>query len=198
MFIIVGLGNIGKEYENTRHNVGFMVLDILAQRWNIDIRKRHCRALLGDGRFNGERVILAAPTTFMNLSGESVRELVNYYKCEIENLIVIYDDADIEVGTLRIRAGGSSGTHNGMRNIIYQLNADNFPRVRVGIGKPQEGRDIAYHVLSSPKGEELIKLKEALNNAADAVELIVSGKLSDAQAKYNIKHAKNKSDTASS
>lgn len=192
MFIIVGLGNIGREYENTRHNVGFMLLDILSKRWNIDIRKKHCRALIGDGRFGNEKVILAAPTTYMNLSGESVRELVNFYKCEHDELILVYDDADIEAGTLRIRSGGSSGTHNGMRNVIYQLGFDDFPRVRIGIGKPQDGRDMMYHVLAAPKGEELEALQKALENAADAVEMIVSGKLSDAQAKFNIKPKKPK------
>lgn len=190
MFIIVGLGNIGREYENTRHNVGFMVLDILAKRFNIDIRKKHCHALLGDGRIGNEKVILAAPTTFMNNSGIAVKELVNFYKCEHDKLILIYDDADIDAGALRIRANGSSGTHNGMRSVIYQLGFDDFPRIRIGIGKPEDGRDMMYHVLASPKGEEAEKLNEALINAADAVEMIVSGKLSDAQAKFNVRHAK--------
>lgn len=190
MFIIVGLGNIGREYENTRHNVGFMVLDILAKRWNIDIKKKHCHALLGDGRFKNEKVILAAPTTFMNNSGIAVRDLVNFYKCEHDKLILIYDDADIDAGTLRIRGGGSSGTHNGMRSVIYQLGFDDFPRIRIGIGKPADGRDMMYHVLAAPKGDELSKLNEALVCAADAVEMIVSGSLSDAQAKFNIKHGK--------
>ncbi|MBQ9832198.1 MAG: aminoacyl-tRNA hydrolase [Clostridia bacterium] len=180
MFIIVGLGNPGREYASTRHNVGFMTLDILAQRWDIDIRKKHCRSLLGDGRVVGERIILAAPTTFMNNSGEAVRDLMNFYKCEHDKLILIYDDADIDAGTIRIRSGGSSGTHNGMRSVIYQLGFDDFPRVRIGIGKPQAGRDMMYHVLASPTGEEKDKLTQALSNAADAVEMIVNGKLSEA------------------
>ncbi len=194
MFVIVGLGNPGREYEATRHNIGFMVLDILSRRWDIDIKKRHCHAILGEGKVFDSRVVLAAPSTFMNNSGESVRELVNWYKCEKQDLILIYDDADISAGTIRIRSGGSSGTHNGMKSVIYQLGYDGFPRVRVGIGKPHDGRDLMAHVLSSPTGEERELLMNALNEAADAVELIVKGNISDAQAKFNIKHDKNNAD----
>lgn len=150
MFIVLGLGNPGREYQSTRHNVGFMTLDILADRYNIDVCRSNFRSVFGEGRIGAERVVLAKPDTFMNNSGWAARDLVNWYKCENSELIVIYDDIDIPVGTLRIREGGSSGTHNGMRSIIYQLGFDDFPRVRVGIGRPDGQQNLVSHVLGAP------------------------------------------------
>jgi len=192
MFIIVGLGNPGREYENTRHNVGYMTLDILADKWNIEIKRHNFRAVFGEGFIGGTKVVLAKPETYMNLSGWSVMDLCNWYKPEHDQLIVIYDDIDIPVGTLRIRGGGSSGTHNGMRNIIYQLGFDDFPRVRVGIGQADGQRGLIAHVMSSPVGEEKELLIKAMKDATEAVELIVKGELHEAQAKFNKKPKKKK------
>jgi PTH1 family peptidyl-tRNA hydrolase len=135
MYIIVGLGNPGKKYENTKHNIGFITLDLLAERNDIKINKIKHKALVGEGFISGLKVLLVKPQTFMNLSGNSVREVMEYYKEDIEKLIVVYDDVDIPMGRLRIRKKGSAGTHNGMKSIIYDLQDDGFPRVRIGIGK---------------------------------------------------------------
>ncbi len=192
MFIILGLGNPGREYQNTRHNIGFMTLDILADRYDIDICRHNFRSYFGEGRIGAERVVLAKPDTFMNNSGWAARDLVNWYKCENSELIVIYDDIDIPIGTLRIREGGSSGTHNGMRSIIYQLGFDNFPRIRVGIGHPDGQRNLVSHVLGAPDAEERAHIKSAMNSAADAAELIVRGELKEAQARFNKRPKKDK------
>lgn len=194
MFIVVGLGNPGREYVNTRHNIGFMVLDILSDRWDIDMNKSHCHAMLGQGNVFGNRVVLAKPQTFMNNAGVSVRGLVHWYKCENDRLILVYDDADLSPGALRVRDGGSAGTHNGMKSVIYQLGFDDFPRVRIGIGRSNDGRDMVAHVLSAPAGGERDALIEALHDAATAVELIIKGELDKAQARFNVKHDREKSD----
>ena len=135
MIVIAGLGNPGKKYENTRHNMGFLTIDRIAEKNDIKVNKIKHRALVGDGFISGHKVLLVKPQTYMNLSGESLREVMNYYNVDIEDLIVIYDDFDIETGSLRIRKKGSAGSHNGMKSVIYQLKNDGFPRVRVGIGK---------------------------------------------------------------
>lgn len=191
MYVIVGLGNPGREYANTRHNMGFMTLDILAQRHNIEIKRDNFRCLFGEGRIGTERVVLAKPMTFMNNSGWAVRDLVNWYKTDNSELIIIYDDIDLEPGELRIRAGGSSGSHNGMKSVIYQLGFDDFPRIRVGVGVPEGGRDLIAHVMSMPQGENLDKVRLALERAADAAEMIAAGNISAAQALFN-KKAKTK------
>lgn len=192
MFIIVGLGNPGREYMFTRHNIGFMVVDILAHRWGIEVNRSNHRALFGEGRKGTERVVLAKPQTFMNNSGWSVRDLVNWYKCENDELILIYDDIDLPAGDIRIRAKGSSGTHNGMRSVIYQLGFDDFPRIRVGIGRAEHEGQLIGHVLSAPDGDEAKVLDEACQKAADAVELIVSGQMQEAQARFNKKKSGSK------
>ena len=135
MFVIAGLGNPGKKYENTRHNMGFLTIDKLAEKNNIKVNKIKHKALVGDGIISGQRVLLVKPQTYMNLSGESLREIVSYYNINLENMLVIYDDFDLEAGTLRIRKKGSAGSHNGMKSIIAQLKSQEFPRIRVGIGK---------------------------------------------------------------
>lgn len=174
MYIVVGLGNPGRKYEHTRHNVGFDVLEVLSQKYDIPIRKLRCKAAVGEGTIRGERVVLAQPQTFMNLSGESVVELMNWYKPEPEHLIVVYDDVDLPEGRLRFRPSGSAGTHNGMRNIIYLLGKENFPRVRVGIGRPAEGWDMKDWVLATYNTPELRKtMFDAYLNAADAVATLI-------------------------
>ena len=186
MYIIVGLGNPGREYASTRHNVGYMTLDLLAQRHGIDIRRHNFRAVFGEGAIAGKKAVLAKPETYMNLSGWSVQELFAWYKCGHDQLILVYDDIDLPLGHIRIRDRGSAGTHNGMKNVIYQLGFDDFPRVRVGIGRSGPGNLIG-HVLGTPTQQEQELLKEAMGNAADAIELILEGKLPEAQAKYNQK-----------
>lgn len=154
MYIVVGLGNPGPKYARTHHNVGFDVVELLAQRLHITMNKSKCKALLGEGTFNGDKIVLAQPQTFMNLSGESVRELVNWYKIPTENLIVIYDDIDLPQANIRVREKGSAGTHNGMRSILYQLQTDVFPRIRVGIGAAPAGWDLADWVLATYQTKE--------------------------------------------
>jgi len=188
MYIVCGLGNPGKQYENTRHNMGFRTLDVLSDRLSTPIKSLKFKALLGEGRIGMEKVLLVKPQTFMNLSGESLREIVAFYKVEPEKLIVIYDDIDLPTGQLRIKAGGSSGTHNGMRSVIYQLQFDNFPRIRVGLGKdPNLPLDV--FVISKPSDEEQKKLDQAVKNAADAVEMIIKDGINTAMNKYNTKNA---------
>ncbi|MFA6309693.1 MAG: aminoacyl-tRNA hydrolase [Clostridia bacterium] len=173
MFIIAGLGNPGLKYRNTRHNMGFCTVDILAERFNIKVSKLKFKALYGEGSIEGAKVILVKPQTFMNLSGESIREIVEWYKIPIENLIVIYDDVDIPIGTIRVRAKGSAGTHNGMKSVIYQVQSDSFPRIRVGVGRPKEGWDLADFVLGKFNEDEIKIIYDALVSAADAaVEII--------------------------
>ncbi|MDL2259248.1 aminoacyl-tRNA hydrolase [Eubacteriales bacterium OttesenSCG-928-K08] len=188
MHLVVGLGNPGIAYRKSRHNAGFMALDQIADEAGISVNKRAHKALIGEGRFGGQRVLLAKPQTYMNLSGEAVQALLHYYKLPVEKLIVLYDDIDLPVGGLRIRANGSAGTHNGMRSIIANLGGDqNFARVRIGVGKQLLGRDLASHVLSKPSADERMLLEDAYKNAADAVRLLLEGDIMGAQAKYNSK-----------
>ena len=185
MFIIVGLGNPGREYASTRHNAGYLALDILAARLGIDIRRHSFQAVFGEGFADGQKVVLVKPETYMNESGRAVRDVMNWYKAEHHELLLIYDDIDIPLGDIRIRSGGSGGTHNGMRSVIYQLCFDDFPRIRVGIGQAEGHRGLVSHVLGAPQGEEKELLNAALEQAADAAMLIVKGRLLEAQAKYN-------------
>lgn len=185
MYIIVGLGNPGREYEQSRHNVGFMTLDILADKMGISAGKNLKKAIVAEGLLGGKKVLLAKPQTFMNLSGESVVGLMNWFKSEHHELIIVYDDVDLAPGKLRIREKGSAGTHNGMRNIIYILGYDDFPRVRVGVGKAAEGWDLASHVLAKPTGDDAKAIREAMEKAAEAIEMIVKGQIKDAQTRFN-------------
>lgn len=176
MKIIVGLGNPTKEYAGTRHNVGFSVIYNISDAYNIPVETKKHKALIGKGIIEGEKVILAMPQTYMNLSGESVRELMDYYKCELSDLIVIYDDISLDVGKLRIRAKGSAGGHNGIKNIILHLGTQVFPRVRVGVGEKPEGYDLADYVLGHFQGDEKKLMEEAYDRAAAAVaEILTDG-----------------------
>ena len=177
MYVIVGLGNPGRKYMHTRHNVGFDVVEVLSQKYDIPMHKLRCKAVVGEGTIRGQRVALCQPLTYMNLSGESVVQLVNWYKPEHDNLIVCYDDVDLPEGLLRFRPKGSAGTHNGMRNIIYLLGWDDFPRVRVGIGRPPEGWDMKDWVLAGYDTPALRQtMFDAYMGAADVVaELIANG-----------------------
>ena len=189
MIVIAGLGNPGKKYENTRHNMGFLTIDRIAEKNDIKVNKIKHRALVGDGFISGHKVLLVKPQTYMNLSGESLREVMNYYNVDIEDLIVIYDDFDIETGSLRIRKKGSAGSHNGMKSVIYQLKDDGFPRVRVGIGK-SGSLDWKDFVLGKVGGAESDAISQAISNAADAVECMISEGIDLAMNKYNKKKKK--------
>lgn len=188
MKIILGLGNPGREYEKTRHNVGFMALDELAEKLGIRIERRGFRCIYGEGRIGTERVVLAKPETYMNASGFAAVELINWFKPDIEDLTVIFDDIDLPCGALRIRANGSAGTHNGMRSIVEQLGSEDFPRIRIGIGKPEHG--LIDHVLGVPNEEDRKAIESALPSAAEAAMLIVRGKIDEAQTKFNYKPPK--------
>ena len=189
MFLIVGLGNPGSKYAHTRHNAGFDVLEILSQKYDIPIHRLRCKASVGEGIIRGERVALALPQTFMNLSGESVVQLLSWYKVEPDRLVVVYDDVDLPAGKLRFRPSGSAGTHNGMRNIIYLTGRDDFPRVRVGTGRPPEGWDLKDWVLTGYRTpEERSLMFDAYMNAADAVAELIGGGVEAARsfvARYN-------------
>ncbi|WP_101772538.1 aminoacyl-tRNA hydrolase [Peptostreptococcus faecalis] len=185
MYIIVGLGNPGKKYENTRHNAGFDVVDKLASKNNIKIDKIKHKALIGEGRIGNEKVIIVKPQTYMNLSGESVVSVLNFYKVDLENLIVIYDDIDLDVGKLRIRKKGSAGSHNGMKSIIKHIGTVEFPRVRVGVSKPDKGRDLANFVLSRVSKDEEIDMMEGIDKAVSTVEEIINSNIDSAMNKYN-------------
>lgn len=185
MKIIVGLGNPGKEYEKTRHNTGFMVLDRISDKFNIEIKKEKSKALIGTGEINGEKVMLVKPQTFMNLSGEALRPLVEFYKESLENVIVIFDDIDLEIGKIRIKEKGSAGTHNGMKSIVSHLGTENFKRIKVGIGKPKENIDLIGHVLGKFSDEEFKILESSINNAVEATILLIRDEMSKAMNTYN-------------
>ncbi len=185
-FVIVGLGNPGAKYELTRHNVGFMFIDRLAQRMDADVKQLKFKSLYRSINIDGVKVLIVKPQTFMNNSGEAVRDILNFYKIPPENLIVVFDDVSLDVGKLRIRKKGSDGGHNGIKSIIYQLASANFPRIKIGIGpKPYPDMDLADFVLGKIKGEEEIKLANAIDNAVDAVQLMLNGETDKAMNKFN-------------
>ena len=188
MYIIAGLGNPTKQYEGTRHNVGFDVIDRIADEYNISVDGRKGRALIGKGMIGGQKVLLVKPQTYMNMSGESLRELVNYYKIDEEHeLLVIYDDISLDVGQLRIRKKGSAGGHNGIKNIIAHLGGQVFPRIKVGVGEKPPKYDLADYVLGHFSKAEQELMSEGYDNAVKAVELIVSDQISEAMNEYNRK-----------
>lgn len=188
MVIIVGLGNPGREYKNSRHNIGFDVIDRLAQQEHIDVLEKKHRAVIGKGFVAGVRCILAKPFTFMNLSGESVRLLLDFYKAdETAELIVISDDVSLDMGQIRIRKKGSAGGHNGLKNIIAHLGHDTFVRVKVGVGEKPEGYDLVDHVLGHFTGPEREVMDEAIERAADAVRAIIAEGPDVAMNKFNRK-----------
>lgn len=175
MKIIAGLGNPTKEYEGTRHNIGFSVIDKLADKYNISMNEKKHKAICGKGMIEGEKVILLKPQTYMNLSGESVVDAVNFYKVDPEeDVIIIYDDIDLDVGKLRIRTKGSAGGHNGMKNIIAHLGTQVFPRIRVGVGAKPKDWDLADYVLGRFPKEELPEIEAGRETACEAVKIIVS------------------------
>ena len=188
MYIIAGLGNPTKEYQNTRHNIGFDIIDKLADTYSIDVLEKKHKALVGRGIIEGEKVILAKPQTYMNLSGESVRALVDYYKIdEKQELIVIYDDSSLDVGQLRIRKKGSAGGHNGIKSILGFLGHDVFLRIKVGVGDKPAGYDLADYVLGHFTKEERVVMEKSADNAIKAIQEIVAGEIDRAMNIYNKK-----------
>lgn len=186
MYLIVGLGNPGRQYENTRHNVGFDVMDAIADKYNISISEKKHKALCGRGVIEGQKVVLAKPQTFMNLSGESVVELLHYYKLDpAEALLVIFDDISLAPGNIRIRKKGSAGGHNGIKNIIAQTGTRDFVRVKVGVGEKPEGWDLADHVLGRFDAAERTSVEEAIGHAVGATAMIVQGETDAAMNAFN-------------
>ena len=184
MKLIVGLGNPGKKYEGTRHNMGFMAIDLLSDQAEIDVDKEVFHGLMGRGKIYNEDVILFKPTTFMNLSGTAVQEVVHYFKIALEDIVVIYDDMAIPIGSIRLRKEGSSGGHKGMQNIIDCLSSDQIKRIRVGIGEPGEWDTIDY-VLSKPLKDDMPLIEEAIANAVRGVKEYLKSDFDRAMNKYN-------------
>ena len=187
MYIIVGLGNPEPEYSRTRHNMGFDVINKLANKNNITLNKTKFNAIYGKGNINEKKVILIKPQTFMNLSGDSVVQFVNFYKIPLQNLIIIYDDMDTEISKIRIRAKGGPGSHNGMKSIVSRLNSEDFARIRVGIGKPKDDFDRVDYVIRHILDEEYIELEKGEDLAADAAEYWLIKGIDNTMNKFNIK-----------
>lgn len=183
MFLIVGLGNTGSQYEDTRHNIGFKVVDNIAKEYNIEINRQKFKGMCGEGFINGEKVILLKPTTYMNLSGESIREVVDFYKLSNDDVLVIYDDISLDVGRLRIREKGSAGGHNGIKSIIAHLGTDIFPRIKVGVGQPNV--DLVNYVLGKFTKEEMEVLNESIDASTKAAKEIISNDVKTAMNIYN-------------
>lgn len=186
-FCIVGLGNPGRQYEETKHNVGFHVIDKLAGKYDIDVNKFKNKAFVGDGTIKGKRVLLVKPQTYMNLSGESVREIVNFYKIPQERFVVIFDDTSLPCGSVRIREKGSHGGHNGIRNIIDQMGTDEFNRIKVGIGEKPSGWDLADYVLAKFNPDDLPLMEQGMDKAVQGVELMLSRGIKEAANRVNQK-----------
>ena len=183
MFLIVGLGNPGKEYDGTRHNIGFAAVDYIADKYNIELNRIKFKGVFGEGFIDGKKVILLKPTTYMNLSGESIREVINFYKISNEEVIVIYDDISLEVGRLRIREKGSHGGHNGIKSIIANLGTDVFPRVKIGVGAPKG--NLVSHVLGKFNEDEIEILRETIKASSDAVSIMVKSDTKEEMNKLN-------------
>lgn len=185
-YIVAGLGNPDKKYENTRHNTGWLALDHIAEKFDCKVNRIKYKSLTGECKIGGKKVLLMKPTTYMNNSGQAVVEAMNFYKIPPENVIVVFDDISLDVGKMRIRSKGSDGGQKGMRSIIYLSGSDNFPRIKIGIGaKPSPDWDLADWVLSRFSKDEGKLLEKMFDNAADAVELIVGGKIDRAMNLYN-------------
>lgn len=188
MFIIAGLGNPTSQYEGTRHNIGFDVMDALAEKYNISISEKKHKALCGKGVIEGEKVLLVKPQTYMNLSGESIAEILNYYKLDAEeDFLVVFDDISLAQGNIRIRKKGSAGGHNGIKNIIAMTGTQNFKRIKVGVGEKPKGWDLADYVLGRFSDEDRKKVNDAIEDAIGAVSMILRGETDQAMNCYNAK-----------
>lgn len=187
MYYIVGLGNPGIQYENTRHNAGFITIDYLARKYSIDVRKIKFKSLIGQGVISGHKVMLVKPQTYMNNSGEAIREIYKYFDFDHDKLIVIYDDIDIDFGSIRIRKKGSAGTHNGMKSIIYNLEFDDFPRIKVAVGKKPSYMDLANFVLSGFSKQEVKIIEKEVKLASDAIEMMLEEGIEKTMSMFNSK-----------
>ena len=188
MFVIVGLGNPEKKYEGTRHNIGFAVIDALADKYNISIKDKKHKALCGTGVIEGVKVMLVKPLTYMNLSGDSVADVMNFYKLDPEeDMLVVYDDISLAPGNIRVRKKGSAGGHNGIKSIIARCGTQNFMRVRVGVGEKPEGWDLADHVLGHFSDEDSRLVREAVDDAIGAIVRMSRGDVDQAMNNYNAK-----------
>lgn len=185
-YLVVGLGNPDRKYENTRHNAGFIMLDYIAEQLGVKVKRIKFKSTVGEARIGSHRVLLMKPSTFMNNSGQAVVEAMNFYKIPAEKVVVLLDDVNLDVGKMRIRQKGSDGGQNGMKNIIYLSGSDRFPRVKIGIGKkPNPDYDLAAWVLSKFTGSDLKALEQVKENCYEAVELILDGKIDRAMNKFN-------------
>lgn len=187
MKLIIGLGNPGREYTNTRHNIGFEAIDALAEHYNINVNKSKFKALYGEGKVGNKKVVLVKPQTYMNLSGEAVKAFATWYKIKPEDILIIYDDVSLVPGKLRIRIKGSAGGHNGIKSIIQHLGTNEFERIRVGIGEKPGGWNLADYVLSRFTNVELKTIEESMGDIIGAAELIITKDIQDAMNKYNPK-----------
>jgi PTH1 family peptidyl-tRNA hydrolase len=185
MIVFAGLGNMGPQYERTRHNVGFDTIDYLAAQYRVSAFKYKHKALVAEAFIQGKKTLLVKPQTYMNNSGEALREIMDFYKLSASDFVVIYDDIDLDVGRLRIRPRGSAGTHNGMRSIVTHLNSEDFPRIRIGVGKPPEKMELAAFVLSRFTDEERKKINACIENAALAAVTLLVSSVETAMSKYN-------------
>lgn len=184
-YLIVGLGNPGREYQESRHNIGFLLLSRLAERLGVSFSRLQSKALVTDGRYQDHKIILAKPQTFMNLSGQAVGPLVNFYKIPLENLLVVYDEVDLPFGTLRLRPSGGSGGHNGMKSLITRLGTEGFPRLRLGVSRPPGRMEAAAYVLQDFSSEEAALLPEILDLAGDAALTFITQGIEAAMNRYN-------------
>ena len=185
MYLIVGLGNPEPEYSNTRHNMGFNVINKISQKYSIELNKSGFKSIYGKGIIENEKVILCKPQTFMNLSGDAVSEMVNYYKIPLEKIIIIHDDIDIEPGVVKIRKKGGPGTHNGMKSVAERLGSIDFPRIRVGIGMPKDKGDLINYVIGQVPVEQYLELTQGINIATEAVIEILKQGIDNAMNKIN-------------
>ena len=185
MYLIIGLGNPEEEYSRTRHNMGFDTINQIAKKYGIKVNKNKFNSLYGSGEIEGEKVILLKPQTYMNLSGIAIREAMNFYKLSSKDIIVIYDDLDIEPGIIKIRKKGGPGTHNGMKSVVHEIGTEDFCRIRVGIGMPQYKNDLLNFILTKIPDEEYKVLENAIQKAAEATGEIIKNSINSAMNKYN-------------
>lgn len=183
MYLVVGLGNPGKQYEGTRHNIGFEVIDYISDKYNIEINRVKFKGVCGEGFIEGKKAILLKPTTYMNLSGESIREVMNFYKLTEDEVIIVYDDISLPVGKLRIREKGSAGGHNGIKSTIQHMGTDKFPRIKVGVGQPS--RDLVSHVLGKFSNDEIEILRKVIPVCSESVAEIIRSSVKDSMNKFN-------------
>jgi len=185
MYLIIGLGNPEEEYSKTRHNMGFDVINKLASRYDVKVTKKKFNALYGKGEIEGEKVILVKPQTYMNLSGDAVGQFVSFYKVKPEEILVIYDDLDIEMGTIKIRKKGGPGTHNGMKSVVTELATEEFPRIRVGIGEYEKARNMIDFVIKKVDDKTYLNLEKGINKAVEAISEILKNGIDMAMNKFN-------------